>query len=486
MNTKIQNKILRKLKKGIPINSEMIDELLQDHKSKITDVDRLWNRYLGDAPIKKREMPEYALSNEKITNDFFSLIVNNKTGFFSGVPINYTIDKNSYGEIDGEISEIASLKHKSHSNVLTEFLLRNNMPDLDAEMTKIVSVCGDGVRKYYTDKQGYTRVVNLKMNQVIVLLNEHKEVEYALRFFKDYNDDDELVTYVEFYDEFGITYFVENTGKDKDKIKYILDADYSDNPVQHVFDFCPFVYFQNNEESMSDGERVFPLIDAYNTVLSNNNNELNGFSMSLLLFKSKNGIDDKVVKSMIDLGALDLDPEDVVEYLTKTLDATFSDSFLDRVEQNIFQFSESVNFNDEKFNNLSGIALKHKLQALSNKCIALEAKFKRSLTEQFKIITSGWKKIGIDIDYLDIYFTFKRNLPPDLEYEANWASKMQETLSHKSVLDLMTSVDNSEYELLEWGKEQQSSYVQLTNPNTPVEELYNVRNLEEGNADESK
>ena len=58
------------------------------------------------------------------------------------------------------------------------------MHDLDSEMTKILAIAGDGVRKYYTDKQGYTRVVNLKSNEVIVLLNENKEVEYALRFLR--------------------------------------------------------------------------------------------------------------------------------------------------------------------------------------------------------------------------------------------------------------------------------------------------------------
>lgn len=487
MNTRIQNKILRKLRKGIPINSEMIDELLQDHKKRITEVDNLFNRYEGEVPIKKRKLPEYAFSNEKLANDFFSLIVNSKVGYFSGIPVNYSIDKNSYSEDVKDISEMAKLKHKSHSNILSEFLLRNNMHDLDSEMTKILGIAGDGVRKYYTDKQGYTRVVNLKTNEVIVLLNEHKEVEYALRFFKDYNDDEALVTYVEFYDHFGITYFIENADKKhKSKKRFVLNPEYTVNPEEHVFDFCPFVYFQNNEESMSDGEKVFSLIDAYDKVVSNNNNELNGFALSLLLFNSDKALNEDTVKKMKELGALDLGKEDKVSFLTKALSPEFGDSFLDRVEDNIFQFSQSVNFNDEKFGNLSGIALKYKLQNLNDKCIALEAKFKRSLTEQFKIVTSAWNKINININYLDIFFKFKRNVPPDIDYEAGFAQKLKGIVSHRTILNMMTSVDDPEYELLELEREEQSSYVQLTNPNIPVEELYNVGNLEEGNANESK
>lgn len=473
------------MRKGIPINSEMLCELLDDHTNKISQVEYLWGRYLGKAPIDERKMPEYALNNEKIKHDFFSLIVNNKVGFFNGIPINYTIDKNTYAMNDEQLTETEDSIYQGHRKVVSEFLLRNNMHDLDSEITKIISVCGDGVRKYYTDKQGYTRVVNLKTDVAMVLLNEHKEVEYALQFYKDYNDNDELVTYIEFYDNDKITYFTENTKKkSKNKERFVLDTDYPENPQQHVFDYCPFVYFQNNEESMSDGERVFSLIDAYNQVVSNNNNDLNGFTNALMLFKATNGLTEEMVNTMRVTGGVELDKDGDVSFLIKKLDPTFSDSYLDRTAQDIFQFAESVNFNDEKFNNLSGVALKHKLQALSNKCIALEAKFKRSLTEQFKIITSGWKKIGIDINYLDIYFTFKRNLPPDLEYEANWASKMRETLSHKSVVERMSTVDDSEHELSEWDKEKRSSYIQLTNPNVPTNELYNLANLDEGNADE--
>ena len=87
---------------------------------------------------------------------------------------------------------------------------------------------------------------------------------------------------------------------------------------------------------------------------------------------------------------------------------------------------------------------------------------------------------------MNIFFKFKRNVPPDIDYEAGFAQKLKGIVSHRTILNMMTSVDDPEYELLELEREEQASYVQLTNPNTPVEELYNVGNLEEGNANESK
>lgn len=478
----MQDKILRQLRNGKPINSEMIEELLSDYTSIATKTEALWKRYLGDAPILKRTVPEYVASNERLANDFFGLVVNNKVGYFSGIPINYSIDKTKY-EINEEPStenQIPHVRYKAHTNTVNEFILRNNMHDLDSEMVKILAATGYGVRKYYTDKQGNTRTVNLKPFEVIVLSNEHKEVEYALRFFKSYNSNDEEVTYIEFYDESSITYFVENSSKDKGDSKYILNSEYATNPQEHVFDYCPFVYFQNNEESMSDVEKVLPLIDSYNTVLSNNNNELNGFALAYMYLKNGK-LTPELVANLKQLGALEIPEGAELGYLTKTLDATFGDSFLDRVQDNIFQFTQSVNFNDEKFNSTSGIALKYKLQALNDKCIALEAKFKRSLAEQFKIITSAWQKIGIPIDYLDIYYTFKRNVPPDLEYEANVAQKLKGIVSHETILNTLSFIDDPDFELLALEKEMGT--VQLTNPNTPINEQYNLNNVPVGDAE---
>ena len=483
-NTLVQKKVLRKLQNGNPITSSMIDELIVDFTNTQKKTQNLWNRYLGDVPIKQRKVPRYAISNEKLSNDVAGLIINNKVGYFSGIPINYAIDKTTYNiptkDDASESESIAEQLYKHHNKVLSDFNKLNNTHNLDSEMTKIVSVCGGGARKYYSDKYGNIRMVNLKPFEVILLINEHNEVEYALRFYKEYNLNDELLTHVEFYTDTSITYYVENNSSkkvDKDS-KYVLNSEYSINPQPHVFDFCPFAYFQNNDESMSDLEKVNDLIDAYNKVVSNNNNELNGFSLAYMLFKGVE-LKEEEVKKLKELGALEVSENGEVSFLTKQLDATFGDSFLDRVEDNIYQFAQAVNFNDEKFQSASGVALKYKLQALDNKCIALESKFQRSLNEQFKIVSSAWKKLNIDINYLDMYFTFKRNVVPDLDYEATVAGKLMGIVSQRTILGLMSFVDDVEYELMELDKETQAKSTQFTNPNPDASENYNLDNVDD-------
>ncbi|WP_419958972.1 phage portal protein [Psychrobacillus sp. BM2] len=485
MNTAIQNKIRRKLNNGATINSIMIEELIADHSPIAEKTLGLWKRYKGEVPIKHRELPEY-VTNEKIANDFFGSIVNQKVGYFAGIPINYDLDKTKYEvgkdesneEVRKALNTTSLGQYKKHAETINDFILRNNMHDLDSEMTKILAVCGHAGRKMYIDKNGFERVVNVKPYETIFLLNEHKEVEYALRYYIEYNIDDELVTHVEFYDGSQVFYFVENSQDTKSEgEKFVLNiAGYPDNPKMHLFDYCPFVFFQNNEESQSDLEKVLDLIDNYDTVLSNNSNELNGFLLAYMYFEGEMP-DEKVMEQVKKIGAFHIPVGSKIGYVTKQLDPTFGDSFLDRVEGNIQRFSQSVDFLDESFGNISGIALQYKLQALSNKSISLESKFKRSLSEMMKIVTSTWEKRKVNVYYLDVFFTFKRNLPVDYEYEAKVTGLLQGKVSERTRLTLLSFIDDVEYELEEMKKDAEAYSVPYTDPNTPVDKEYNLDNL---------
>ncbi|HBC30997.1 MAG TPA: phage portal protein, partial [Clostridiales bacterium] len=53
----------------------------------------------------------------------------------------------------------------------------------------------------------------------------------------------------------------------------------------------------------------------------------------------------------------------------------------------------------------------YKLTPLENKCIILERKMTAALRQQFKILCTAWAKKGINLDYLNVFFSFKRNLP---------------------------------------------------------------------------
>jgi SPP1 family phage portal protein len=97
---------------------------------------------------------------------------------------------------------------------------------------------------------------------------------------------------------------------------------------------------------------------------------------------------------------------------------------------------------------------------LENKAGTKARKFGKGLREQFKVLCSAWKKKNIDIDYLDIFWEFKRNIPIDLAYVAEYASKLKGIHSDHTLLSQIPYIDDVDYEL-ELMKQEQESLIDL-------------------------
>jgi SPP1 family phage portal protein len=133
---------------------------------------------------------------------------------------------------------------------------------------------------------------------------------------------------------------------------------------------------------------------------------------------------------------------------------TAIENHLNRLEGNIMRFGKSVNMTDESFaGNLSGVAIKYKLMALENKCITLERKMTASLRQQFKVLATAWAKKGIPVDYTNIFFQFKRNLPVNLLDEAQTTAQLRGHVSERTRLSQLSFVDDVEWELEEMAKD---------------------------------
>jgi SPP1 family phage portal protein len=106
-----------------------------------------------------------------------------------------------------------------------------------------------------------------------------------------------------------------------------------------------------------------------------------------------------------------------------------------------------VNFTDEAFSgNQSGVAISYKLISLESKCITMERKFSSALRRMFKVIQGAWVKRGYNFNYLDVFFSFKRNLPENVMEEADISLKLKGLVSEDTRLSLLSFVDDVEYE----------------------------------------
>lgn len=479
--TPYQNFIRKYLNKGNEISGFIIKKLIDDHKPTKEKTWSLYQRYLGSkegVPILNREVPDHTKINNKILNDFIGEIITVKVGYFAGVPINYELDKTKYESKPRNMFEKAfdafvknnNNKYRTHFEKLQEFVIRNNLNDLDGELVKITSICGHAGREIYIDTEGQERVANLNPWETIFLTNGLGEVEYTLRYYKELDNDEEMITKAEFYDHKSISYYVEDKDKKDDKNPFFLDPEYSINPAPHIFNYCPVVKVKNNDEELSDFEKILTIVDAYDRTLSDVNSEIEQFRLAYMYFKGKEP-DDEIIKRAKQTGGFYVGENGEVGFITKDMNDQAVENHLTRLESNAKRYANHVDFTDDKFQDISFVAQKFKLYALDLKCITLENKFKTALQQMMKIVCDVWRLRKIDINYLDCFTTFTRNMPTDYSSEVEVNAQLKGLVSERTRLSLLSFVDDVEYEL-----EQMKLDNEYQPPLEPEEE-YNQENL---------
>lgn len=423
------------------VTSDIIKQILEWHKPHRDAMLGLYNRYRGGGvPIQSRQLPDPKKPNNKIPNDYRGYIINQVVGYLWGRPISYSLDTRKYEE----------KKAKENQERISRFTTLNTIDDLDGETGKLMSICGYAARLLYIDKNGEERAMNIFPWEA-VFVEDGGEITHAIRYYKVKNGDNEY-TKVEWYDNKNVTFFIEDDGV------FIMD---SEGSQPHLFDFVPLIRFQNNDEEQGDFEKVEALIDAYDKLISDAINEIETFANAYMAFKGVD-VDEETIQKMKQTGGIEVGENGDVYFITKNINDTFVENQKKTLNENIHKFSASVDMSDEKFSGgaQTGESRKWKLIALENKAGTKARKFGKGLREQFKVLCSAWKKKNIDIDYLDIFWEFKRNIPIDLSYVAEYASKLKGIHSDHTLLSQIPYIDDVSYEL-ELMRQEQEERVDL-------------------------
>lgn len=427
------------------VTSDIIKDLIDDHAPKRAKMLALYNRYkTDDLPILNREFEDKGKINRKLNNSFDSEIVDTKVGYFIGNPISYQVDETQQG-------------FEKVTVTLSDFTLRNNIDDLDSETVKKATICGYAARLLYIDRDGQERAMNVDPWEVILVYDRSiNEPQFALRYYDvviKEGKEEKTRTRVEWYDDQLVTYYLQD-----DKGEYVLDISEPVNPQPHLFDLVPLIVFPNNEEQQGDAEKVLNLIDAYDRTLSDVNSEIEQFRLAYMAFYGYDP-DEETLARAKQTGAFGLDEKGEgvgIEFITKQMNDTAIENHLNRLENNIMRFGKTVNMTDENFSqNLSGVAIRYKLMALETKCITMERKMTAALRQQFRVLATAWAKKGIPVDYTNIYFQFKRNLPVNLLDEAQTTAQLRGHVSERTRLSQLSFVDDVEWEMEEMAKDNQ-------------------------------
>lgn len=426
MTTKEIQDLLKKFR--VENESQMIYTIIEEKKIELDKIYQNWLEYKGEVPVLNRVLPIANKNklNNKLAHDFRGLIVDQSIGYMFGNPIVYKIEDESAQKVIDDFKDFIQLE------------------DLDSITATFSFASGYGSRLCYIDQDGKTSVININPWECIFIQDGSTEqMQYALRFYDvDYYEGNKKITKrkVEWYSNTDITFYISIDDKKKE---YVYDTTEVVNPLVHNFDCVPLIQFKNNELEQSDFHKVKTIIDSYDRINSDVQNEIEEFRLAYMIFKGSLPDEQTILKAR-QTGGFGIDKEDSIEYLTKQINDVFVENTKNTEEKNIFRFARAVDMSDEKFSGSAqtGESRKWKLVDLENKCIQKERKFTHASKEMFKVLATAWKKQNIDFDYTKIKMEFRRNLPKDLMYEAQTSQTLKGLVDEETRLSLLSFVDD--------------------------------------------
>lgn len=395
-------------------------EFIQKHKQDIN------TRYkvLHDAYTSNHEIlnyppkPKYKPDNRIVVN-FPKYITDTMNGFFIGNPIKIVAD-------DEEVS------------AFIEYIDQyNDQDDNNSELSKICSIFGCGYEMYYTDENSELCITYLSPLEAFMIYDE-SIVERPLYFVRLYVDS-ENVERGSISDAYGVRNF-----------KLTGGFQWVDKWNPHYFGDVPATEYVENAERQGIFEPILSIVNAYNKAISEKANDVDYFAdayMKVLGVK----IDGEDLQFIRDNRVVNFEGEGAdkitVEFMGKPESDTTQENHLNRLERLIFQISMVANISDENFGSATGIALKYKLQAMSNLEKTKERKFTSGMNRRYKLLFSHpASKVPAD-SWVQLEYKFTPNFPANLLEEVQTAAQMEGITSHETQLKVISAVEDVQGEL---------------------------------------
>ncbi|ATN94342.1 portal protein [Lysinibacillus phage vB_LspM-01] len=478
---------LRRFQHGEEIGNDMsLADLLAKIVTKATPrlqvIKKLHERYaLEHIPtLHDRPVCDPMDIDNRLNNDFFSQIVNEKSGYFSGNPMTFSFDK----------------EDEKASELFDNFKVRVRLDDINYETTKNCSIGGYDARLIYLKQEyighvngvpKYTTVEAVKQIPAYeaILLGEfgYDEPEFGIRTFvyQDLKGND--VSRVELYMPFKAHIYEGDTINDLSPVgqfvnEIVLNVETGETAtelgvIEYPFTKCPLYGYENNAELLGDAEPVLTLIDDYDRTTSDTSSELEANRGAYLAFfgvtPPKNGFDSTSTGTMYFKN--DTNVKQDAKFITKDLPVAAKEAHLDRLERNIYLFSQTPNLTQKETGMaVSGEALRQRMMPLEAKTASFERKFVSGNIRMLECLRDFYKfAYGIEFDPYKVTQSFRRKMPENLEYEGKVFEMFKGVLPMNMVYGLLSFVDNPD-ELAAWYKENKADELSdLYNPPTPID-----------------
>lgn len=398
----------------------LLSEFLTKHAHEVKNrYEPLYNAYTSDHEIlHDPAKPKYKPDNRVVVN-FPKYIVDTMNGFFIGNPI----------KIIAEDAVVANY---------VEYLDRyNDQDDNNAELAKICSIYGKGNEMYYTDEESELCITYLDPKEAFMIYDE-SIIERPLFFVRRYVDR-EGFEYGSISDETSVRNFKVTGG-----LRWL------DEWTPHYFPGVPATEYVENGERQGIFEPVMSMVNAYNKAISEKANDVDYFADAYLKVLGT-VVDNEDVKFIRDNRIVNFEGDGsdkiIAEFMEKPNSDTTQENLLERLERLIFQISMVANISDENFGTASGIAMKYKLQSMSNLEKTKERKFAAGMNRRYQLLFGHpASKVPADA-WIQLQYKFTPNIPANLQEEAQIASQLEGIVSHETQLKVISAVENVKGEL---------------------------------------
>ena len=398
----------------------LLSEFLTEHDHEVKNrYEPLYDAYTSDHEIlHDPAKPKYKPDNRVVVN-FPKYIVDTMNGFFIGNPI----------KIIAEDEAVADY---------VEYLDRyNDQDDNNAELAKICSIYGKGNEMYYTDEESELCITYLDPKEAFMIYDE-SIIERPLFFVRRYVDR-EGFEYGSISDETSVRNFKVTGG-----LRWL------DEWTPHYFPGVPATEYVENGERQGIFEPVMSMVNAYNKAISEKANDVDYFADAYLKVLGTT-IDKDDVQFIRDNRIVNFEGDGsdkiIAEFMEKPNSDTTQENLLERLERLIFQISMVANISDENFGTASGIAMKYKLQSMSNLEKTKERKFAAGMNRRYQLLFGHpASKVPADA-WIQLQYKFTPNIPANLQEEAQIASQLEGIVSHETQLKVISTVENVKGEL---------------------------------------
>jgi SPP1 family phage portal protein len=410
-----------RISKNTELTLPLLQEFLDEHTREVNNrFKKLLDAYMSDHDIlHDPAKPKYKPDNRVVVN-FPKYIVDTMNGFFIGNPVKTVAEEDKVAEFVEYLDQY------------------NDQDDNNAELSKICSIFGKGYEMYFTDEESELCITYLSPVEAFMIFDD-SILERPLYFVRRYKDR-ENNEYGSIANNYGVRYFKVTGGL------HWTDEDWQ----PHFFRDVPATEYVENSERQGLFEPVLTMVNAYNKAVSEKANDVDYFAdayMKILGVKLEDDDLGHIRDNRIINFEGDTAEKIIVEFMNKPESDTTQENLLERLERLIFQISMVANISDENFGGSTGIALKYKLQAMSNIEKTKERKFTSGMNRRYKLLF-GHPSSKVPADsWVQLHYRFTPNIPANLLEEAQIAAQMEGITSHNTQLKVLSVVDDIEGEL---------------------------------------